>query len=72
VDLETLSILTTDTSVTVQATTRDVPLGSHHAEGKLIFPSAKDGKPIFKGATKLTLTIVNLDAPTRVFEWELK
>jgi hypothetical protein len=41
-------------------------------EGKLIFPATKDGKPILEGATKLTLTIVNVDAPTRIFEWELK
>jgi len=25
-----------------------------------------------EGATKLTLTIVNVDAASRVFEWELK
>jgi len=71
-DLATLSTLTTNTGVTVQATLWDAPRGGHHVEGKLIFPTTKDGKSILDGATKLTLTIVNVDAPSRIFEWELK
>jgi hypothetical protein len=71
-DLATLATLKTDTGVTVQATQWDAPRGGHHVEGKLIFPAAKDSKPILEGATKLTLTIINLDAPSRIFEWELK
>ncbi|HUE99093.1 MAG TPA: hypothetical protein VMN99_07545 [Anaerolineales bacterium] len=71
-DLATLSTLTTDTGVSVESTLWDAPLGGHHVEGKLIFPATKDGKPILKGATKLTLTIINVDAPTRIFEWDLK
>ncbi len=71
-DLATLSTLTTDTGVSVAAILWDAPLGGHHVEGKLIFPATKDSKSILEGATKLTLTIVNLDAPTRIFEWELK
>lgn len=71
-DLATLSTLTTDTGVSVNATLWDAPLGGHHVEGKLIFPATKDGKSILEGATKLTLTILNVDAPTRIFEWELK
>jgi hypothetical protein len=72
IDLATLSTLTTDTGVSVDATLWDAPLGGHHVEGKLIFPAAKDSKSILEGATKLTLTILNVDAPTRIFEWELK
>ena len=71
-DLAKLSTLTTDTGVSVEAAIWDAPLGGHHVEGKLIFPTTKDGKPILEGATKLTLTIINVDAPTRIFEWELK
>jgi len=71
-DLATLATLTTDTGITLQATLWDAPLGGHHVEGKLIFPAAEDGKSILEGATKLTLTIVNVDAASRVFEWELK
>ncbi|MBI5354030.1 MAG: hypothetical protein HZB50_15415 [Chloroflexi bacterium] len=71
-DLAKLSTLTTDTGVSVEAAIWDAPLGGHHVEGKLIFPTTKDGKPILEGATKLTLTIINVDAPTRIFEWGLK
>ncbi len=71
-DLATLATLTTDTGISVESSLWDAPLGGHHVEGKLIFPTTKDGKPILAGATKLTLTIINVDAPTRIFEWELK
>jgi len=71
-DLTTLSTLTTDTGVSVEATLWDAPLGGHHVEGKLIFPATKDGKSILEGATKLTLTILNVGAPSRIFKWELK
>jgi hypothetical protein len=71
-DLATLATLMTDTGITIQATLWDAPRGGHHVEGKLIFPATQDGKSILQGATKLTLTIVNVDALTRVFEWELK
>jgi hypothetical protein len=71
-DLAILSTLTTDTGISVEATRWDAPLGGHHVEGKLIFPANKDGKSILESATKLTLTILNVDAPSRIFEWELK
>ena len=71
-DLATLSTLSTDTGVTIQAVKWDATPGGHHVEGKLIFPAVKDGKSVLEGASKLTLTIINVDAPTRVFEWELK
>ncbi|MBI2332110.1 MAG: hypothetical protein HYU84_08135 [Chloroflexi bacterium] len=71
-DLATVSTLTTDTGVSVESTLWDAPRGGHHVEGKLIFPATKDGKPILKGATKLTLTILNVDASSRIFEWDLK
>ena len=71
-DLGTLSTLTTDTGITAQATLWDAPLGGHHVVGQLIFPAVTDGKPILEGAGKLTLTIIDVDAPARVFEWDLK
>lgn len=70
-DLATLATLTTDTGVTIRAEKWDAVPGGHHVSGKLIFPSTKDGKSILDGASKLTLTIVNVDAPSRVFEWQL-
>lgn len=71
-DLAATATLTTDTGITVQASLWDAPRGGHHVSGKLIFPATKDGKSILDGATKLTITILNVDAPSRVFEWELK
>lgn len=70
-DLATLSTLTTDTGITVQAALWDAPRGGHHVTGTLSFPATKDGELILKDAAKITLAIVNLDAPSRVFEWEL-
>jgi hypothetical protein len=71
-DLATLATLSTDTGVTAQATKWDATPGGHHVNGKLIFPATSDGKSILDGVTKLTLTIVNVDAASRVFEWQLK
>jgi hypothetical protein len=68
-DLAALATLTTDTGITVQATTWDAPRGGHHVEGKLLFPATKDGKTILDNVSKLTLTIADVDAPSRVFEW---
>lgn len=70
-DLAALSTLSTDTGITVKASKWDAIPGGHHVEGTLIFPSAQDGTSILEGASKLTLTIVDVDAPSRVFEWEL-
>jgi hypothetical protein len=63
--------LTTDTGKTVQASQWDAPSGGHHVSGKLIFPASLDGKSFLEGAKKLTLTIKDLDAPERVFSWDL-
>lgn len=71
-DLAALSTLSTDTGLTVQPLRWDAPPGGgHHVSGKLIFPSTVDGKSVLEGAGKLTLTILNVDAPTRIFEWQL-
>jgi len=71
-DLATQATLTTDTGLTVQATLWDAPRGGHHVEGRLIFPATADRKSILDSATKLTLTIMDVDAPSRVFEWRLQ
>jgi hypothetical protein len=71
-DLATLATLTTDTGISVDATIWDAPRGGHHVEGTLIFPGTKDGKPILEDATKIKLTINNMDTPFRIFEWDLK
>ncbi len=71
-DLAELSTLTTNTGLTVQASKWNATPGGHHVEGKLMFPSMQDGKSILEGVSKLTLTIINVDAASRIFEWELK
>jgi len=71
-DLATRAILSTNTGVTIQAATWEAPRGGHHLEGKLSFPTRKDGKSILEGVAKLTLTLTNVDSATRVYEWELK
>lgn len=70
-NLAELATLSTDTGISVQAVSWDAPSGGHHVGGKLIFPSTLNGKPIIEGSSKLTLTIINVDASSRIFEWEL-
>lgn len=71
-DLAQLATLTTDAGMSVQAAKWEATPGGHHVSGKLIFPATKDGKGVLEGARKLTLTIIDVDAPSRVFEWALK
>lgn len=70
-DLAALATLTTDNGQTVQGTQWDAPRGGHHVEGNLIFPATSDGKPLLEGAKELTLTIKDVDAPARVFTWQI-
>ena len=71
-DLAQLGTLTTDTGLTIQASKWDATPGGHHVPGKLIFPATQDGKSVLEGVDRLTLTVVNVDVPTRVFEWSLQ
>jgi len=71
-DLADLATLTTDTGLTVQAIEWDAPRGGHHVSGTLSFPSSVEGKAILEGASKLTLTIKDVDAPERAFAWDIK
>jgi len=71
-DLAQLATLSTDAGFTVQASKWDAAPGGHHVSGKLLFPSMQDTKYILEGASKLTLTIINVDATSRIFEWKLK
>jgi hypothetical protein len=70
-DLAQLAVLSTDTGKTVQATLWDAPRGGHHVEGKLSFTSTKDGSALIDGAKSVTITITNLDAPSREFTWSI-
>jgi len=71
-DLAALSTLATDKGLVVPATKWNAPLGGHHVSGTLSFPANQDGKSVLAGAQRLTLTIRDLDAARRVFEWDLK
>lgn len=70
-DLATLATLTTDNGNSIQGVLWDGPRGGHHVSGTLSFPASIAGKPILDGASKLSLTINNIDAPERVFTWDL-
>ncbi len=71
-DLASVSTLTTDTGLSIQGSAWDAQRGGHHVGGKLIFPATVDGKPVLQGAKKLTLTVKNVDAPQRIFTWDLQ
>lgn len=71
-DLAELATLTADNGNTVQASLWDAPRGGHHVSGTLSFPASVDGKQVLDGATRLTLTINDVDARERVFTWDLE
>ncbi len=71
-DLSKLATLTTDTNQSIPASSWDGPKeGGHHVSGKLTFPAANNGKPILEGAKQVTITITDVDAPSRAFTWQL-
>lgn len=70
-DLAKLATLTTDDGRTVSATLWDAVPGGHHVSGMLMFPAIMEGTAVLEGATELTLTITNIDAPSRTFTWRL-
>ena len=71
-DLSSLSTLSTDTGVTLPGSAWNGPKGGHHVEGTLSFPAQKDGRSLLEGAKVITLKIQNVDAPERVFSWDVQ
>lgn len=71
-DLPSLSTLSTDTGVTLPGSAWNGPKGGHHVEGTLSFPAQKDGRSLLEGAKVITLKIQNVDAPERVFSWDVQ
>jgi hypothetical protein len=70
-NLAAQSTLTADNGLSVIGSSWPASNG-HHAQGTLKFPTkTTDGKPLLENAKKLTLTIKDAGAPTRVFEWIL-
>lgn len=70
-DLAQLATLTTDDGKRVRPAAWDAPMGGHHVSGKLSFPAQVEGEIVLDGAHSLTLTLQNIDAPERVFTWQL-
>jgi len=68
-DLAALAILDTDTGISIAASSWDGPAGGHHVDGILSFPATWDGSPVLEDASRLTLTLFNVNAAQRVFEW---
>ena len=71
-DLAQNAFLTTDSGLTVSAVKWDAPSGGHHVSGTLSFPANLDDQVVLEGAGQVTLTIRNVDAPERVFIWEIR
>jgi outer membrane murein-binding lipoprotein Lpp len=71
-DLAALATLASDTGEQVVATVWEAPLGGHHVSGVLSFPATSAGGRLLEGATTITLTLVDVDAPARTFTWRVK
>jgi len=71
-DLSTLATLQTDTGLVVPALSWETSAsGGHHVSGQLHFPANPDGRHLLDEVNTLTLSIQNVDAPERVFTWQL-
>jgi hypothetical protein len=69
-DLAQLSILETDTGFSLTAAAWSGLPGGHHISGVLSFPAGSDGVQALIDASRITITIRDIDAPERVYVWE--
>jgi hypothetical protein len=70
-DLAPLATLEADNGLGVRAVLWDAPRGGHHVSGVLSFPTRTEGVSLLEGASRLTLKILDVDAPERTFTWSL-
>lgn len=70
-NLAELATLTTDNGRSVAAVSWDGVSEGHHVTGVLSFPTSVDGAALLEGASRLILTIRDVDAPLRGFSWNL-
>ena len=70
-DLAALATVTTDNGRTVPASLWDAVPGGHHVSGVLTFPAIVEDTAVLAEASQLTLTITDVDAPSRSFSWTL-
>lgn len=70
-DVSELATLETDLGASYPALSWSGGSG-HHVQGVLVFPGATaEGDPLLSGAREITLRIRDIDAPERVFTWEV-
>jgi hypothetical protein len=70
-DLAVLSYIETDLGDRVAAISWSGGNG-HHVQGELSFPGTnQSGGALLDGVSAITLRIVNVDAPERIFHWDL-
>lgn len=69
-DLAALSSLTTPNGLNLVGASWDAPLGGHHVSGALSFELNEVDLDLLTEANQLTLVILDLDAPERLFTWE--
>lgn len=70
-DLAALSHLETDLGDRMLAISWSGGSG-HHVQGELVFPiTNQSGAALLDGASTITLRIINVDAPERIFHWDL-
>lgn len=70
-DLAQMAELSTDKGVVVRPIKWDAPMGGHHVAGTLSFPAIMDGVSILDGVTTLTIKMIEVAAPERIFTWQL-
>lgn len=71
-DLAALSTLTTSSGLEIKPVSWDGVPGGHHVSGKLSFPASVNGVRLTNETSSLVLTIREVDAPQRIFKWEIK
>jgi hypothetical protein len=70
-DLAALATISMDNGRSVSATLWDATPGGHHVSGVLSFPAWVDEVFLLDDATRLTITILDVDGPERVFTWDV-
>ena len=68
-DISKLSILSIASGKTVEAVKWNAPMGGHHVEGTLSFPATINGMPLLENSEEITIRIIDVDAPARIFKW---
>ncbi|MEX1248471.1 MAG: hypothetical protein WEA61_08305 [Anaerolineales bacterium] len=68
-DLTALASLSTDTGLTIDASTWNGLTGGHHISGILSFPARIGGQRLLDGVHRITLTIQDIDGADRAFTW---